>query len=77
MRTRILALLAAPALAFGIAACDIDQTEEGELPTVDVEGGNLPEYDIDAPDVDINRDTVTVPTIEIDTTDDDTSGVNR
>jgi len=76
MRSRLLALLIAPALALGVAACDVDQTEEGSLPDVDVEGGNLPEYDVDVPDVDITRDTVTVPSVDI-RTDDDTTAVDN
>ena len=36
--------------------CRVRQTEEGEMPDVDVsaEGGKLPEYDVDAADVDVN-----------------------
>ncbi len=64
-----IALVAAATLAFGLAACDVDQTEEGELP--EVEGGNLPEYDVEAPDVDIGTEEVTVdvPTVDVDTGD--------
>jgi hypothetical protein len=46
-----------PALAFGLAACSVEQTEEGELPDVDVQGGQLPEYDVDAADVETRRPT--------------------
>ena len=76
MKSRLLALLIAPALALGVAACDVDQTEEGELPDIDVEGGNLPEYDVDVPDVDINRDTITIPSVDIKTDDDTTAVAN-
>lgn len=64
-----IALVAAATLAFGLAACDVDQTEEGELP--EIEGGNLPEYDVEAPDVDVGTKEVTVevPTIDVDTED--------
>jgi uncharacterized lipoprotein len=64
-----IALVAAATLAFGLAACDVDQTEEGELP--EVEGGNLPEYDVEAPDVEVGTEEVTVdvPTIDVDTED--------
>lgn len=64
-----IALVAAATLAFGLAACDVDQTEEGDLP--EVEGGNLPEYDIEAPDVDVGTKEVTVdvPTVDVDTED--------
>ena len=63
-----IALVAAATLAFGLAACDVDQTEEGDMPEVDVEGGNLPEYDVEGPDVDVDTgtETVEVPTVDVD-----------
>ncbi|NND61067.1 MAG: hypothetical protein HKN49_12450, partial [Gammaproteobacteria bacterium] len=108
-------LIAASGLMFA-AGCDIDQTQEGDLPDVDlradagelpeyelvkteegrmpdvdvdVEGGQLPHYDIDGPevtmgekevtvdvpdvdvDVDTERESFTVPTIDVDLPDDD------
>lgn len=44
--------------AFALAACNVDQTEEGELPNVDVDatGGELPAYDVETPEVDIDAD---------------------
>lgn len=66
MKTRILGALLAPVFAFGLAACTVDQTEEGNLPDVDVEAGELPEYDVDAVDVDVNTDTATVIVPDID-----------
>ena len=68
-------LLIAPVLALGLWGCDVEQTEEGELPDVDmnVEPGNMPEYDVDAPDVDIETEqrTIEVPTgIDVDSADD-------
>ena len=51
------------------AACRVQQTEEGEMPDVDVqtEGGNLPEYDVDAADVDVTTEerTVKVPDVDV------------
>lgn len=75
MNHRLLALAAA-LLLVPLAGCDIDQTEEGELPDVDVDvsEGQLPEYDVDGPDVDVGTDTDTViiqtPTIDVDLPDD-------
>lgn len=66
MKIRILGALLAPAVAFGLGACTVDQTEEGEAPDVDVEGGNLPEYDVDPVDVDVDWDTTQVRTPDID-----------
>lgn len=67
----------APVLAFGLAACAVEQTEEGEVPDVDVEGGALPEYDVDAADVDVNMDTatVTVPDVDVNPAGRDTTGI--
>lgn len=50
-----------------ITGCEVEQTEEGEMPEVRVEGGNLPEYDVDAPDVDVSTEerTITVPTVDV------------
>lgn len=49
--------------------CRVRQTEEGELPDVDVstEGGKMPEYDVDAADVDVKTEKreVTVPDIDV------------
>jgi hypothetical protein len=60
---------------FGMAACDVDQTQEAELPDVEVNttGGQLPEYDVDAPTVNVGTEnkTVEVPTIDVDAPKDD------
>lgn len=66
MKTRMFGALLAPVLAFGLAACTVDQTEEGEMPDVDVEAGQLPQYDVQPADVDVNWDTTTVRTPDID-----------
>ena len=69
------ALLAVVVIAAGVYMIDIDQTEEGALPDVDVsvEGGNMPEFDADTGSVDVNSEetTVTVPDVEI-TTEEET-----
>lgn len=75
MLKRAIALFTIPLAAFALSACDVDQTEEGELPDVEVEEGQLPEYDVDS-DVEVTEDTVTVPNLEIDP-EPDTTGVTR
>ena len=49
---------------FAFASCDIEQTEKGALPDIDVdvdaEAGNLPEYDVDWADVDVTTRTKTI-----------------
>lgn len=66
-KTAVLAFALSSALA--LAACDVDQTQEGELPEVDVnaEGGEMPAYDVDAAEVDVGTrtETVEVPTMDV------------
>lgn len=54
-------------LALSLAACDVDQTEEGEMPEVEVKGGNMPEFDVETADVDVGtkETTVEVPTVDV------------
>ncbi len=66
---RIAAALAATTLA--LSACDVEQTEEGDMPELEVQGGNMPEYDVDTADVDVETETrtVEVPTLEVEEAD--------
>ncbi len=58
-------------LLFATVACDVDKTESGSLPDVDVdvdtEAGNMPEYDVDWADVDVTTTTrmVEVPKVTV------------
>lgn len=65
----IAAIAAVAVIGFGIYMIDIDQTEEASLPDVDVtvEGGNMPEFEADVGDIDVRTEevTVTVPTIDV------------
>jgi hypothetical protein len=64
---------AIPALAglsfLALAGCDVDQTKEAKAPDVDVNvsGGQLPEYNVQGPDVDVGtvNKTVQVPTVDV------------
>ena len=71
---------AAAVIALSAGACDIDQTEAGELPDVDVEAGEMPAYDVDVADVDVGtvKDTVVVerPSVDVDIPEDDTTGMD-
>jgi len=62
-------------LVFAVYMIDIDQTEETRLPDVDVsvEGGQLPEFDADVGDIETgSKDvTVTVPTVDIQSPEED------
>ena len=68
MNNAIKVLVGASCLA--LVACDVDQTKEGELPDVDVNatGGQLPEYNVEGPDVNVGTEnrTVEVPTVDVD-----------
>jgi len=65
------------AALFTLAACDVEQTKEGEAPEISVDEGSLPEYDVDAADVDIDAgtktETVEVPTLDVDVDEADAS----
>lgn len=65
----LLAILAATA-ALSLTGCRVEQTEEGNLPEVDVETrgeSNMPEYDVQAGDVDVGttETQMTVPTVDV------------
>ncbi len=63
---KIIAVAALGVATLGLAACDVEQTEEGDMP--EVEGGNLPEYDVDAAEVTAEPTTeeVEVPALDVD-----------
>jgi len=52
-----------------LSACDVEQTEQARLPEADVEiedTGNLPEYDVDTPEVEMDTETVEVQVPDVD-----------
>lgn len=65
---KILATMSALTLMIGTIGCTVEKTEEGEMPEVDVRGGNLPKYDVDPADVEIRTEEkqVTVPDVDVD-----------
>lgn len=73
MKRIIITSLIAP-LAIGLAACDVDQTQEGELPDVEVTGGQMPEYDVETADVDVGTEEKTVEVPDVDITMPDAEG---
>lgn len=52
-----------------VAGCKVKQTQEGEMPKVDVKtsGGQLPEYNVKGPNVQVGEktETVKVPTVKV------------
>lgn len=69
LRSMSLAFILLSCLLMASVSCRVRQTEEGEMPDVDVssEGGKLPEYDVDAADVDVKPEKreVEVPNVDI------------
>ena len=55
--------------SFAVTACDVDQTKEAKLPDVDVNatGGQLPEFNVEGPTVNVGTEnkTIQVPTIDV------------
>jgi uncharacterized lipoprotein len=64
-------LMLAGASCLGLTACDVDKTKNGQMPDVDVNvsGGQLPEYNVTTPDVNVGMEnrTVQVPTVDVKT----------
>jgi|GEM_PF-1115447 len=56
-------------LMLGAGGCTIDKEESGQLPDVDVQGGNMPEYDVKDADVDvgIKERSVPLPNVDVET----------
>ena len=69
MKKSLTGVVAALALIFGLPGCDVEQIQDGEMPTVDVdaEPGTMPEYDVEGPDVDVTAEEkqVTVPDVDV------------
>lgn len=59
------AVLAVVSVLFSFTACEVKKTEEGKAPTVEVEEGKMPKYDVNTADVDVNKKEkeVTVPKV--------------
>lgn len=68
---KLLATLCLSILLLPLAACSVEQTEEGNLPEVEATGGELPEYDVDAADVEVGTETreIEVPTVDVEPPD--------
>ena len=69
MFRKLLSLTAALFLILPLAACNVEQTEEGEAPEIQVEEGELPAYDVETGDVEVGTQTeeVEVPTVDYQT----------
>ena len=67
------------ATCVGLNACDVDQTKEAKAPEVDVTGGQMPEYNVTTPDVNVTTEkkTVEVPTVSVKTADEKKAEQNQ
>jgi hypothetical protein len=69
MTKTILAAAFLGAGALALAGCDVQKTQNGSLPSVNVSGGQMPEYNVTGPDVNVGTkaETVKVPTVSVKT----------
>lgn len=63
---KLFSILCLSILLMPLAACSVEQTEEGELPEIEATGGEMPEYDVDAADVEVGTETETIEVPDID-----------
>jgi hypothetical protein len=63
-------IMAVATAALALSACEANVTEEGELPSVDVDvagdAGKLPEIDVETADVEVGTEEVTVEVPDVD-----------
>ncbi|HEX2204980.1 MAG TPA: hypothetical protein VHG91_16845 [Longimicrobium sp.] len=65
MKIRAPFLALALAASLGAVGCTAEVEEEGKAPEVNVEGGELPEVDVDPANVEVTTDTQQVVTPEV------------
>ncbi len=67
-------IAASASLVLALAGCNVEKTQEGELPDVEVkaDGGQLPKYDVETPEVELGtkKVEVEVPTATVEMPDD-------
>lgn len=75
MKNLTKSLIILPAFLLGLSACDVEKTQEGKMPDVDVDvkGGQMPKYDVDSGDIDVEmkEKTIKVPTLDYDSPKED------
>lgn len=72
--TAVIFAAAVGILAIGAAVymIDVDQTQQAELPTVTVEGGQMPAFDAEVGSVQVTEETMEVAVPDVDVTMEDT-----
>ena len=72
MKSVVKLMIGASFLSLG--ACQVEKTQNGQMPNVDVNvsGGQLPEYNVQGPDVQVGTEnkTIQVPTVDVKTPQD-------
>lgn len=73
MKNKLITMLCLSILVLPMAACTVEKTQDGEMPEVEATGGQLPEYDVDAADVEVGTEEkeITVPDIDVTPPDQD------
>lgn len=63
--------LAVVSMGLASTACQVNKTQEGKMPKVDVKtsGGQMPAYNVEGPDVNVSSktETIKVPTVQVTT----------
>ena len=71
MMNNAIKMLALGAVFICVAGCKVNKTQEGKVPEVNVsaKGGQLPEYNVEGPKIDVGskNETVKVPTVKVKT----------
>ncbi|MBB4641778.1 hypothetical protein [Rhizorhapis suberifaciens] len=64
----ILLVLVVGVVLYAFGVIDVQQTRQARLPEVQTQGGQMPAFDVETPDVDVGtrNETVKVPEISID-----------
>lgn len=64
----ILLVLVVGIVLYAFGVIDVQQTRQARLPEVQTQGGQMPAFDVETPDVDVGtrNETVKVPEISID-----------
>jgi uncharacterized lipoprotein len=64
-----ISIMLAAVSGLGLAACDVDQTKNAQLPDVDVNvsGGQAPEFNVTGPEVNVGMEnkTIQVPDVDV------------
>ena len=66
MRFKKLSIVAAVVMALPLMACKVTKTQEGEVPKVDVKGGQLPEYKVEPAQIEVTSTPTEIKVPEVD-----------